>query len=84
MENLTFAFVADEDVFHYLQIPNDPRLEGVIAGLRSGPRLVEVSTGSPETMGVGWKYIDGKFVAPEIQESHDHDHTDEDDYEVED
>jgi len=64
MNFLTFAFVIDGDVFHYLQIPNDPSLEGVIAGLRSGPIVVEVPEGMPERMGPDWKYVDGQFVPP--------------------
>lgn len=77
MKDLTFAFVIDGDVFHYLQIPDDPRLEGVIAGLRSGPQVVEVPETMPAQLGPDWKYVDGKFVAPEVQMP-------EDDYEVED
>lgn len=77
MKYLTFAFVIDGDVFHYLQIPEDPGLEGVIAGLRSGPMLVEVPDYLPERMGADWKYIDGEFVAPSGFSI-------EEDYEVED
>lgn len=77
MNFLTFAFVIDEDVFHYLQIPNDPNLEGVIAGLKSGPKIVEVPQEMTAMVGAGWKYVDGQFVIPnEIIL--------EDDYEVED
>ena len=77
MKYLTFAFVIDGDVFHYLQIPEDPGLEGVIAGLRSGPMVVEVPDYMLEQMGADWKYIDGQFIAPSGT-------TLEDDYEVED
>jgi len=76
MENLTFAFVMDGDVFHYLQIPNDPRLEGVIAGLSSGPQVVPMPEGV-EFMPMGTRYENGEFVLPEVEEP-------EDDYEVED
>ena len=76
MKEIKFAFIADGEVFHYLAMREDPSLEGVIAGLRSQPLLVEL----PEDVDyfpVGTRYENGNFVVPEIKMP-------EDDYEVED
>jgi hypothetical protein len=79
MENtIRFAFVSDGDIFHFMTLPYVSELDGVIAGMRSGPIVVEIPQELPEYLGPGWKYIDGQFVnvgviAPECP----------DDYEVE-
>jgi hypothetical protein len=62
MDKIRFAFVADGDIFHYMTFPNDENLQGVIAGLRSKPLLVEIPDNYPDHFGLGWKYIDGQFV----------------------
>lgn len=73
-----FAFVSDEDVFHFFTIPDEPQFQGIIAGLQSRPLLVEV-TGKDEMFNGGfWKYVDGEFVQAEHNPF-----ADEDDYEVE-
>lgn len=87
MENdniLKFAFVADNDVFHFFQIPNIPQLDGVIAGLKSGPTVIEVTDIYNTIVDGKWKYIDGSFIRDIESKQLDHNHSvDEDDYEVE-
>jgi hypothetical protein len=71
MDNIRFAFVADGDIFHYMTFPNNDDLQGVIAGLRSRPLLVEIPEGYPDHFGPGWKYVDGEFVntiAPAVED----------------
>ena len=80
-----FAFIVDGDVFHFMMIPNDPELQGVIAGLNSQPMLLEV-TGRQELYKIaGWKYDyeSGTFYHPAANEE-DVEEFIEDDYEVED
>ena len=79
MDELKFAFVVDDELFHFMTFPNDPRLEGVIAGLRSKPTLIEL----PENIEIsqmrpGLKYINGQIMnfGPPEDQSYD--------YEVED
>lgn len=76
MKEFKFAFIADGEVFHYLSMREDPSLEGVIAGLRSNPILVELPEGT-DYFPAGTLYKDGEFVVPEFK-------LPEDDYEVED
>lgn len=88
MENdntLKFAFVVDEEVFHFFQIPNIPELQGAIAGFRSGPTVVEVTDIYDTVTNGKWKYANGEFFRDmPPQSDHNHDQLiDEDDYEVE-
>ncbi len=72
-----FAFIVDEDVFHFMTIPDQPQFAGVIAGLQSKPLLLDV-TDRPELLTGGyWKYIDGEIV------KHEFDTPEDEDYEVE-
>jgi len=78
MNELKFAFVIDGEVFHYLTVPDDPGFQGAIAGLRSGPQVIELPENT-DFFPLGTRYENGKFILPEILEL-----IDEDDYEVED
>lgn len=75
MENIKFAFIADGDIFHYMTIPNNDDLQGVIAGLRSKPLIVEMPEYLSDKVTPGLKYVDGQFIDIWAQP--------EDDYEVE-
>ncbi len=59
---IRFAFVSDGDIFHFMALPYVSELDGVIAGMRSNPMIVEMPEGLPDYLGPGWKYIDGQFV----------------------
>lgn len=77
-ENIkVFAFVADEDVFHFMTIPDEPQFAGIIAGLQSKPLLLDVTDRPELLMGGYWKYINGEIVKHEFNIPED------DDYEVE-
>jgi hypothetical protein len=76
LRELRFAFISDGEVFHYLSLQDDPAFEGVIAGLRSGPILVELPEGA-DFLPPGTKYENGEFILPEAKMP-------EPDYEVED
>ena len=76
MRELRFAFIADGEIFHYLTMKEDPAFEGVIAGLRSRPLLIELPEGS-DFLPPGTRYENNSFIVPEPGLS-------EDDYEVED
>jgi hypothetical protein len=80
-----FAFIADEEVFHFMTIPDDPQFAGAIAGLQSKPLLLDV-THLPDLAATGpWKYINGEFIKPDvlIEQPTDQVDYDESDYEVE-
>ena len=78
MESVKFAFISDGDIFHFLTLPYLPELDGTIAGMRSGPMVVEIPEHLPEYLGPGWKYLDGEFVNVSVGVTQD-----PDDYEVE-
>jgi hypothetical protein len=75
MEQVKFAFISDGDIFHHMTIPNNEDLQGVIAGLRSKPMIVEIPEDMSDKITPGLKYIDGQFIDTWAQP--------EDDYEVE-
>ena len=80
MENaIRFAFVSDGDIFHYMTLPYVSELDGVIAGMRSNPIIVEMPNDLPDYLGPGWKYIDGQFVHVGVSVPQE----DPEDYEVE-
>lgn len=80
MDTVRFAFISDGDVFHYLNLPNNEDLAGVIAGLRSRPIVVEVPEQfSDGYIGSNWKYINDEFVYVEKKPIN----TSPNDYEVE-
>jgi hypothetical protein len=64
-ENLdkTYAFIVDGDVFGTLYIPqNAPNYERLIAGLSSGPSIVDAT--GVDGVRFGWTFDGTNFVAP--------------------
>ena len=57
-----FAFVLDSDVFFVIGIPDNFTSQGIIAGLNSQPKIIEV-TNLPE-VSTQSKFIDGEFYNP--------------------
>jgi hypothetical protein len=64
MASYRFACIADGDVFLQLQISEetDARVPGWVAGLRSGPIIIEV-TDRPEVV-PGWTWNGTDFQPP--------------------
>ena len=65
MDELKFAFIANGEVFHYLALPNRSDFEGVIAGMRSEPIVVELPEGS-DYLPPGTRYENGEFILAEM------------------
>jgi hypothetical protein len=68
MENQNkFVVVADgEVIMHFVIHKHDSgATDGMLAGLRSDPKIIELTEESDPSVGFGWKYIDGVFVQPE-------------------
>lgn len=64
-KTVTFALISGTDVFHAWQIedaPENPGMSALLAGVRSNPVMVETEH---QDIGLGWKYIDGVFYAPQ-------------------
>lgn len=79
MENQNkFVIVADDEVIMNFTVPayNDAITDGILAGLRSRPIVVELPEGSDPFVGFGWKYVNGYFLSPS------HDHSSDNQYEV--
>lgn len=64
MSQKKFAFVINNEIFHIMNIPDQPELEGLIAGMRSGPQIIEV-TGF-EDISPSWRIIDGMLYKPAV------------------
>jgi len=62
MSEKVFAFVINGEVFHIMKLPDDPQFDGIIAGLRSGPQVIEV-TGFDD-ISPAWRVIDGMLYRP--------------------
>lgn len=58
----TFVFVADQDIFHSFRIEENEYAAQLIAGLQSGPLILDVTGNEQYSNQPGWKYIDGEFV----------------------
>lgn len=69
-----FAFIVDEDVFHFMTIPDEPQFAGIIAGLQSRPLLLDVTDKPELLMGGYWKYVNGEIVKHELPTSEDEDY----------
>lgn len=76
----TFVFVVDGDIFHTFRVEDTPYAAQLIAGMQSGPLVIDVTGNEQYSNEPGWKFLDGKFVRTESLHSHQ---IDEDDYEVE-
>lgn len=62
-----FVIVADDEVIMHFVVhrDNDGVTDGIIAGLRSNPKILELSQEDDPSVGFGWRYVGGKFVSPE-------------------
>jgi hypothetical protein len=70
MSEKIFAFVINNEIFHIMKLPDSPNFDGVIAGLRSGPQIIE-ATGFDD-ISPSWRFIDGVLYRP-AAEPHYHD-----------
>ena len=81
-----FAFIVDGDVVHTMNVPEEPGLSKLIAGLQSDPKVVDVTHMPDIKTTPNWKYNyetrefyqnipENPNLVPSVQ--------DEDDYEVE-
>lgn len=62
MDEKTFAFIVDGDIFHFMKVPNDERFAGIIAGLQSKPQIIEVPEDVPLMQYPdGWRYVNNRF-----------------------
>ena len=62
MQNIKFAFVSDGEIFHIMTLPDISDLQGVIAGMKSSPIIVEIPEGMPDHLIPGLRYVNGEFT----------------------
>ena len=66
MPSTCFAYVIDGEVGHLHFMAN--AIEHAVAAMKSDPKVIEVPEELVElmepTVGFGWTYVDGIFVAP--------------------
>lgn len=61
-----FVVIADNEVImHFVVHKHDDGVtDGVLAGLRSDPKIIELSENVDPSIGFGWKYVGGSFISP--------------------
>jgi hypothetical protein len=68
MENQNkFVIVADNEVIMHFIVHKheDGATDGILAGLRSEPKIIELTEKSDPSVTFGWKHVNGDFVPPE-------------------
>lgn len=55
-ETKLFAFIVDGDVVHTMNVPDEPALNKLIAGLQSDPKVIDVTHMPDIKTTPNWKY----------------------------
>lgn len=68
MENQSkFVIVSDgEVIMNFVVYKHESGItDGILAGLRSDPKIIELEDDQDPSIGFGWRHLEGNFVPPE-------------------